>query len=119
MTASEVPPESKSEIPPKRKGWLDPATWAGIFSIVVVLPFWYLVLQVQEDVPGIQGGLLFVMCPPPGILLSALLAALGIVSARKEKSRRGLWLSAAALILAVGLFFAYLRFYFAFARANS
>lgn len=105
MTTSGVPPEGRSEARAGRKRRLDAGTRAGIFSIVIGLltaglngP--YLLELATDNIYSqetLWGELLF--CLYPAVPVGALIAVLGLVSARKERSTRGFRLSMAGLIL--------------------
>jgi uncharacterized membrane protein YwaF len=111
MTTSEVPPGGKREARSDRKGWLDPGTWAGIFSIATSLLTGAMIALVTPEVWALgtlqrdwaNRMFLTTCCGGLGVFLGAAAAVLGIVAARKERSARGFWLSVAGLILAVVL----------------
>jgi hypothetical protein len=105
MTASEAPPEGKSKAPSDRKSRLDPATWAGISSIGIGLLCAAITWLAWRNPGGSEWDSLCLPCwYGPGTFLAALVAVLGIVSARKEKSTQGFVVSVAGLILTVVLF---------------
>jgi hypothetical protein len=110
MAADEVQPEGKSETPSDRKSRLDEGTWMGIVSIVIDLPAAAVTVAVMPAI--LRGDWGYeetgaLLCLPPSALVGALVAVLGTVLARKQKSKRGLQWSAAGLILALVLFFAF------------
>lgn len=108
MTTTGVPPEDKSKAPSDRKSRLNSATWAGIFSIVFALPGAVMIGPLMEEAANWRYEAFGLwVCLPPSFLSGGLIAVLGIVSGRKQKSKHGLWLSVAGLILALVLFLAF------------
>ena len=105
MTTNGVSPEGKGKAPSSRKSWPNLAIWAGIFAIGISLLWagmtW---LQSRSDAGREWDSLFLPCCYGPGTLLAALLAVLGIVTAKKEKSTAGFAVSLSALILTVLLF---------------
>lgn len=115
MAARKSYQKKRRETPIRGKGWLDPATWAGIFSILIALPAGYTIWLLAEKTSHNPqssdfNAFLLVFGVFPFVFLSALSAVVGIVFALKRATTRGLWLSVAGLVLAAGLFLASARF---------
>jgi lysylphosphatidylglycerol synthetase-like protein (DUF2156 family) len=113
MTASDVPPGDAGEVPPNGKHGPSDASILGILSIVAGLLVGAITaLNVKELVSpqNVQSWenlwYSLLCCQFPGVLLGAVLAIAGVVEARKQKSKRGLWLSVVGLILYMVLFLA-------------